>query len=104
MKIDLVYFEDCPSWKQGLANLESALASDRINAEINLIRIESNEDAVKEKFLGSPSFRIDGQDLWPVERQTYHLSCRVYLIVGSLYGCPTIEMFRRKLSELNTEA
>ena len=100
MKIDLLYFDDCPSWKQGLENLQSALAAEKITAEINLIQIESDQDAVREKFLGSPSFRVDGQDLWPDARQSYFLGCRVYATEGGLMGFPGPEMIRRKISDL----
>ena len=38
MKIELLYFEDCPAWQQGLDNFESVLAlclvSDRILVSI----------------------------------------------------------------------
>lgn len=102
MKIDLLYFDDCPSWKQGLENLQSALASEKITAEINLIRVENDQDAAHEKFLGSPSFRVNGQDLWPEERQSYHLGCRIYAAEGGMRGFPSPEMLRRKIRDLQS--
>jgi hypothetical protein len=62
MKIDLHHFDDCPYWKQGFENLQSALSSDKIKPGINLIRVESDEDVAKDKFLGSPSSRVNRQD------------------------------------------
>jgi hypothetical protein len=97
MKIDLLYFDDCPSWKQGLENFQSVLASEKIIAEVNLIRVESDEDAAKEKFLGSPSFRVNGQDLWPEECHSYYLGCRVYTTEGGMRGFPSPEMLRIKI-------
>jgi len=99
IKIDLLYFDDCPSWKQGLENLRAALTAEKVDAEIHLVRVESDAEAAKEKFLGSPSFRIDGQDLWPEERQTYHLGCRIYATEGGLRGFPTPEMLRKKIHD-----
>lgn len=63
MKIDLLYFVGCPFWKSGLENLQAALKADQITGNINLILITNDDAAAEEKFLGSPSFRIGGQDL-----------------------------------------
>jgi hypothetical protein len=51
----------------------------------------------KEKFCGSPSFRINGEDLWCEERAKYHLSCRVYRTAQGLQGSPTVEMLRERI-------
>jgi hypothetical protein len=99
MKIELLYFDGCPSWKHALENLHAALSSEKVEAAIRLVRVESDEDAAQEKFLGSPSFRIDGQELWPEERQTYYLGCRIYATGEGLRGLPTVEMLREKIRE-----
>jgi len=100
MKIELLYFDGCPSWKQGLENLKSALELEHIQAEIQLIPVESPEDATKEKFLGSPSFRFEGIYLWPEERSSYYLGCRVYATPDGMRGAPTVEMLREKLQAI----
>ena len=98
LKIDLLYFERCPSWKNGLENLKTALKSESINdTDIQLVLIANEVDAMKEKFLGSPSFRINGQDLWPEDRKAYFLGCRVYLTEEGMKGFPTADMLRIKL-------
>ena len=97
MKIDCLYFDGCPSWEHGLANLQAALAAEKINPEVHLIMIEDEEEATREKFLGSPSFRLNGQDLWPEERRRYTMNCRVYATDKGLQGYPTSEMFRGKI-------
>jgi hypothetical protein len=97
MEIDLLYFNDCPSWKQALDNLDAALTAEKISAEIKLILVESDEAAAREKFLGSPSIRVDGHDLWPEDRQSYHLGCRVYATEAGIRGVPSLEMLRIKI-------
>jgi hypothetical protein len=98
MKIDLYYFDGCPSWQPGLENLRSALALEEARAEINLVNIRSDEDAQRLRFLGSPSFVVDGEDLWPESREEYHLSCRIYMTPAGFRGAPTVEMLRGKLA------
>ena len=62
MKIDLLYFNDCPSWKAALENLETALAAEAVEAEIHMIEVVDRDQAARLKFLGSPSFCVNGQD------------------------------------------
>jgi hypothetical protein len=100
MLIKLTYFEGCPSWKSALKNMHTALAELNIIAKIELVLVESDEDAAKKRFLGSPSFQMNGQDLWPEERPNYYLGCRVYMTGEGLRGVPTVSMLKEKLSEL----
>jgi hypothetical protein len=100
MKIDLLYFEGCPSWQAGLENLKQALFAEGLEGEIHLVLVEDPSDAERLKFLGSPSFQVDGNDLWPESRKRYALSCRVYATPEGLKGAPTVEMFRTKLQAL----
>jgi len=97
MNIELLYFEGCPAWEEALANLKTALAQEKVIAQIQLICVQDNEQAEQLKFLGSPSFRVNGVDLWPQERLRYNLSCRVYPTPQGLKGAPTVEMFRQAL-------
>ena len=97
MKIHLLYFDDCPSWQNGLENLKTALQLEGLNDSVVLVKVENNDDAARLKFLGSPSFQIDHQDLWPEVRDTYSLSCRVYLTPDGIKGYPSVEMFCQKL-------
>jgi hypothetical protein len=97
MQIDLLYFDGCPSWQVGLENLKVAITQEGIDANIRLVRVENNEDAARFHFLGSPSFHVNGEDLWQEKRTTYALSCRVYSTPHGMRGAPDVEMLRQKL-------
>jgi hypothetical protein len=99
-EITLFYFDGCPSWQSALENLEKVLESEQIPAQITLVKIDSDAQAQKEHFLGSPSIRVNGVDLWPEERANYSLSCRVYHTPMGMRGSPTLEMLREKLHSL----
>ena len=96
MLIELLYFDGCPSWEKSLENLKAALAAEGLQAGIRLVRVEDDDQAAQMKFLGSPSFRVDGVDLWPEERQRYNLNCRVFGTPGGITGVPTVEMLREQ--------
>ena len=97
MHIDLLYFEDCPSWQDGLKNLQTALKLEGLELDVQMVPVENEADSEQLRFLGSPSFQVDGVDFWPEERQNYALSCRVYSTPQGMRGVPTVEMLREKL-------
>jgi len=99
MIIELRRFEGCPSWEDGLLNLKQALAEEGITAEVRVVLVETDEDAQRLQFLGSPSFIVDGKDLWPEQRERYSLSCRVYETPQGLRGVPTVGMLRVRLRQ-----
>jgi hypothetical protein len=100
MKIEYLYFEDCASWQIGLENLRTALNRENIAAEIEIIAIQSREQAYQEKFLGSPSYRVNGADLWHYEREGYDLGCRIYQTPNGVKGYPTVKMLQEKFREI----
>jgi hypothetical protein len=51
MKIDLLYLNDCPSWKVARENLETALAEEAVEAEIQLIEVVDRDQASRLEFL-----------------------------------------------------
>lgn len=95
--IQFLYFDGCPSWKTGLLNLKDALTRSGIQAEIQLIKIETPQKAEEFRFLGSPSFVLNSSDLWPEERESYYLGCRVYQTPQGLIGYPTVDMLVEKI-------
>ena len=100
LQITLQYFDGCPSWRPALENLRMVIAAEKIAAKISLVKIESSDQAQQEHFLGSPSFLVNGIDLWPEERTDYSLNCRVYRTPAGLKGSPTIGMLRERLQEV----
>lgn len=97
VQITLLYFDGCPSWKTTLDNLQKVIEAEQIPAEITLLKIDDPAQAQKERFLGSPSIRADGVELWPEERSDYTLSCRIYQTPDGLRGSPTVEMVWERL-------
>lgn len=99
MKIELLHIDDCPSWRNGLRNLQTALREEGLAESIQLIRVIDDADANRRKFLGSPSYRVDDTELWPEERESYSLSCRIYRTPQGMKGFPTVAMLREALQQ-----
>jgi len=97
-KIEFLYFEGCPSYNKALENLKTVLVEENIEAAVELIHVDSPEDAEKFEFYGSPSIRVNGVDL-EGKRGEHSYSCRIYEIDGLSTGIPTKEFIREKLNE-----
>ncbi len=98
--IELLYFDGCPSWQEALENLRQVIETENLDYQVHLIEVTSPQQAQDERFLGSPSFRLNGVDLWPETRARYNMSCRVYQTDQGMRGSPTVEMLREKIQEI----
>ena len=80
MRIELLYFDGCPSYETLLPRLRLLLEREDIDAPVELRRVETLKAAEREGFLGSPTVRIDGEDIDPeaAKRSDFGLKCRLY--------------------------
>jgi hypothetical protein len=97
MRVELLYFDGCASWQDGLKNLGIALREEGLAQPVELVKVLDDADAERRQFLGSPSFRVDGQELWPEDRDDFSLSCRVYQSPQGLTRCPTVAVLKEAL-------
>ncbi len=98
MKVEVLYFDGCPTYKMATKTLQTVLAEEGIEAEVELVAINSDEEAQRLRFPGSPTVRVDGRDLFPApEREDWRLGCRVYATPEGLSGSPSAEMLREAL-------
>ena len=58
MRIEVLYFDGCPGHEALLPRLREILARTGVSTEIDLRRIENDELAQRERFLGSPTVRV----------------------------------------------
>jgi hypothetical protein len=99
MTLELLWWEGCPSHPETLADLERILREEGIGADVKSVEIESDEQARSEHFPGSPTIRVDGEDIFPPEEtEPYSLTCRVYrLRDGRISPTPDPEDLRDAL-------
>jgi hypothetical protein len=102
MRIELLYFEGCPSHEAFLPRLHDLLAHAGVDVPVDTRRVETDADAQRERFLGSPTLRIDGVDVDPNvgERSDYGLKCRLYPAGGTLRNAPPDEWVLEALEAL----
>jgi hypothetical protein len=79
MRIELLWWEGCPSHAETLEDLNRILEEEGAEARVELIEVETDDQAQAEGFPGSPTIRIDGHDAIPApEGEPFSLTCRVY--------------------------
>jgi hypothetical protein len=79
MRVELLWWDGCPSYPETQADLREALAAEGIDADVEMVEIQTDDQARRERFPGSPTIRIDGEDVFPPEEQEpFSLTCRVY--------------------------
>lgn len=91
--LEVLYFEGCPNHERAVALVRRALADEHIALPIRMIRVDTEEEARHYGFYGSPSIRVNGEDVAPVTKgATPGLACRVYQMAnGRLAPVPAYE-------------
>ena len=90
MTIEVLYFDGCPNHDAVVPRLHRLLDTAGVRADVALRRVESDDDAQRLRFLGSPSVRVDGRDVEPGAhaREDFGLKCRLYNTPDGLTGIP----------------
>jgi hypothetical protein len=88
--VELLYLEGCPHHERLLARIERVLAASGVSTAVRMRRIADDRDARRERFLGSPTVRINGCDIEPGadRREDFGMKCRLYQTIDGLSGQP----------------
>jgi hypothetical protein len=78
--VELLYWDGCPSHPDALRLLRDLLHElGRDDVIVRLTQVETDEQARELRFPGSPTLRLNGTDLVPVENgEEFGLTCRLY--------------------------
>lgn len=89
-RVDVLVFDGCPNVGATLARVHAAVAATNAPAEVRLVRVDSDDEAKRLRFLGSPTVRVDGVDVdgSAKKRDDFGLQCRIYSVRGRLEGAP----------------
>ena len=97
MKVELLFWQGCPSYPEARRLLEAALGS---GAAIELREVRTQAEAEELRFPGSPTIRIDGRDIDPEgARARPALTCRIYYLSdGRVSPVPSREQIEQALA------
>lgn len=94
MNIVLQYFDGCPNWKTTAGYLTRLVAESDAEATITYQMINTHDDAIANRFRGSPTVLIDGVDPFADNGAPFGLACRVYDTEEGRTGSPSLSQLR----------
>jgi hypothetical protein len=98
MQVSFLYWEECPSHELALERLREVMAEEGVPGEVEVVKVETEDQARELRFVGSPTIRVDGQDIDPPSDSRYALTCRAYRLAdGRISPLPSKDMIRRPL-------
>jgi hypothetical protein len=79
-RVELLWWEGCPSYPRALEELREIMADLGLDPDsVQMREMETDEQARAERFFGSPTIRVEGQDVQaPSGDAPIGLTCRVY--------------------------
>lgn len=100
MKIELLYWDGCPSYPEALELLQSVLAERGLDTTVELHDVQTDEEAQMLRFPGSPTIRVDGRDVDASGAGSRPaLTCRIYhLADGRVSPIPSREQLEEALT------
>lgn len=97
--VDILSFDGCPNRDAALSLVKAVSSELDVDPKIRVMNITDAHEAVAERFLGSPTVRVDGVDVEPgaEAREDFVLGCRVYRTPAGYEGTPDAEWVRDAL-------
>jgi hypothetical protein len=101
VRVEILYFEGCPNADEAEMAASEAVRAEGLVADIVRVVVDDPESAVRLRFLGSPTVRVNGLDIEQSARakSNFGMMCRVYECAGKRRGVPSVELARRAIQE-----
>ena len=96
MRIEILYVPGCPNYQPTFEKLQAVLASEMVKDGIQGIAVTSEVEAKVLSFPGSPTVRVNGEDVEPHQTSVPSLACRLYT---NRIGIPPEELLRVAISD-----
>jgi hypothetical protein len=91
MTIEILYTPGCPNYQPTVEMVNKVLASEAVAGKVSGVPVRTEGEAKFLLFPGSPTVRVNGNDIDPSPAIAPSLACRLYANGG---GVPPIEMVR----------
>lgn len=103
--IEILYTERCRFLRIAVERVRQAvfIRSAELDVEVRLILVESFPDAVTRRFRGSPTVRVDGEDVdtRPGGIAPIGLFARGYVVGNRVERAPTVESICNAINRVN---
>jgi hypothetical protein len=88
--VEVLYLHGCPGYAELLPRLRELVVHRCPGSKLTAIEIADECSAVRHRFLGSPTIRVNGRDIEPgaSRRDDYGLKCRLYRTTDGIRATP----------------
>ena len=101
VKIEVLYVDDCPNHQPTIERLRNVLAAEKISVPVHEVLVRTHAEAQTWHFIGSPTVRVNGNDIESVEQFRPGLSCRIY---EDFSGVPSEALLRNAIAAAKENA
>jgi hypothetical protein len=103
--VEILYFDGCPNHGPARELVERVALDLGVEVDLRLVNVQTPDDAQRLRFLGSPTIRVNGQDVEPAaaERTNYVHSCRVYRTDTGFAGQPDEQWVRHAVGSAHAD-
>ena len=83
-RVEVLVLEGCHEIEATIEEARRAIGTAKVDADLRVLVVSSDEEAERLRFLGSPTVRVDGVDVEVSARGRvdYGLQCRLYSVDG----------------------
>lgn len=101
MRIEVLYISGCPNHPPAVKLAREALKLECASADVAELEVKDADAAQAVGFLGSPTIRVDGQDVESSARSSkaFGFTCRTYLVGAARVGVPPVEWIRAAIRQ-----
>ena len=97
LRIEILLVKDCPNGAPTEELVRRTAAALKLEASVRTVEVESPKEALRLRFLGSPTVRVNGLDIDPAvrDRTDFAFGCRLY----GASGVPPSTLLRAAIIE-----
>jgi hypothetical protein len=101
VRVEILYLLGCPNHVPAVDRVREVLRQEGTPGEMVEVEVKDAAAAQQVGFLGSPSIRVDGQDVEAAARagRAFGMMCRTYIDAGRRAGVPPPEWIRAAVRE-----
>src|SRR5260370_21014106 len=96
MRIEILYVLGCSNYQPTFDRLQAVLAPEMVTSGIQGIPVTTEVEAKALLFPGSPTVRVNGEDVEPQQMSVPSLACRLY---QNRSGIPSEQLLRGAISD-----
>ena len=99
--VEILITEDCPNEDVAINLVGMAAEYVGVAPRLQLTEVADLDQAERQRFMGSPTIRVNGRDIAPAAegQQEVSLACRLYASTDGLSGVPELTLIRVALEK-----